>query len=92
MDRTLLVLLAEAWNTGDPGDVGAGGGAGQDRRGGWRMSWKDWAFALIFILLATISATLYSEYRRSKSGAVLWGVIGTLLVAILLMLVRHLPF
>ena len=56
------------------------------------MSWKDWTFALIFILLATISATLYSEYRRSKSGAVLWGVIGTLLVAILLMLVRHLPF
>jgi len=59
---------------------------------GWRMSWKDWTFALIFALLATISATLYSEYRRSKSGAVLWGVIGTLLVAILLMLVRHLPF
>jgi hypothetical protein len=56
------------------------------------MSWKDWAFALIFALLATISATLYSEYRRSKSGAVLWGVIGTLLVAILLLLVRHLPF
>ena len=56
------------------------------------MSWKDWTFALIFILLATIHATLYSEYRRTKSGVVLWGVVGTLLVAILLLLVRYLPF
>jgi hypothetical protein len=60
--------------------------------GGWRMSWKDWTFALIFALLATINATLYSEYRRSKSGVVLFGVVGTLLVVILLLLVRYLPF
>ena len=56
------------------------------------MSWKDWAFALILILLSSINATLYSEYRRTKSGVVLWGVVGTLLVAILLLLVRYLPF
>ena len=56
------------------------------------MSWKDWAFALILGLLASVNAILYAEYRRTKSGVVLWGVVGTLLVVILLLLARYLPF
>ena len=65
---------------------------GCDAPGGWRMAWKDWAFALILILLASVNATLYAEYRHTKSGVVLWGIVRTLLVVILLLLVRYLPF
>ena len=44
------------------------------------------------IRLASVTAPLYAEYRRTQSGVVLWGVVGTLLVVILLLLARYLPF
>jgi hypothetical protein len=55
------------------------------------MPWKDWALALALTLLAVTNARLLVEYRRTRSGAVLLGVVGTLVVAGLLMLARFLP-
>ena len=42
-------------------------------------------------LLAVTNARLLVVYRRTRSGAVLLGVVGTLVVAGLLMLARFLP-
>jgi hypothetical protein len=55
------------------------------------MVWKEWGFNLCLILLAATNALLFDGYRRTKSRETLCAAITTLLIAVLLLLVRHLP-
>jgi hypothetical protein len=55
------------------------------------MSWRDWGFSVILIILGAVSARLFESYRLTKSREMLLLSVLILLAAALQCLVRYLP-